>query len=438
LSVRRRFKQLTTRRSAAVALLRGTVFVCLCAPFAISQIRQINSSKLPQDSAVQHTYTDLQSIEQYARTNDGTWHSPIPRADVASRLSVALTALQVAQQQAPGNKELQLYTGLIAHLAYNLGIEQGANPAVNLLQPLAAEDFRAAWFLGIHQCQSLDSVGGMRQLLRVETTSTSLPSTFWQDYAVCAGITKMPVHAVRAYDNAHKTPDGLPIDERLEQIARDRIKPSNNTSSYSPRQSWYGEKTDLGIRSTSNVCGESFLTRPTFHIKLGDVRNGMCIVTMDTDLYPSRYGPSSASLMLLTQAAKPGESLDAFAQRVLKDQRYANNAPLTGIQCPVATCLSFEVVTDKLYKPEGGLHLLAVFFQSEQPAYPGLRFESPQPLHNAPNIPGEASYFRPLEIIQRFNGTLYTIVTLDANHDNYPRSRSDFDELLKSLVIDTK
>jgi hypothetical protein len=142
--------------------------------------------------------------------------------------------------------------------------------------------------------------------------------------------------------------------------------------------------------------------------------------------------------MLLTQTAKPGESLDAFAQRVLKDQRYANKTPLAGIQCPVATCLSFEVVTDKLYKPEGGLHLLAVFFQSEQPAYPGLRFESPQPLHNAPNIPGETSYFRPLEIIQRFNGTLYTIVTLDANHDNYARSRADFDELLKSLVIDTK
>jgi hypothetical protein len=40
--------------------------------------------------------------------------------------------------------------------------------------------------------------------------------------------------------------------------------------------------------------------------------------------------------------------------------------------------------------------------------------------------------------MQRFNGTLYMFVTLDANLDIYPRARFDFDAVLKSLVIDSK
>ena len=169
------------------------------------------------------------------------------------------------------------------------------------------------------------------------------------------------------------------------------------------------------------------------------------IITIDTEQYPSRYGPSSASLLVGTQAAKPAESLEAFAKRTfeafandnLKDPSQANRTS-AGIQCPVATCLTFEVVTAKLYKAEGGAHLLAVFFESEQPrlSRPPLRnpTATPKPSHS----PGQPAYFRPEETLQRFNGTLYTFVTLDANLDIYTRSRADFDDLLKSLVIDTK
>jgi hypothetical protein len=420
----------------AVALFQAATLIYLCTPIALSQIRQIDSSKLPPD-AVQHAYSDLLPIDQFARTPEATWPFPTPKEEVSSRFSLALHTLQKAQQQAPDNKELQLFTGLVAHLAYNLDIEQ-PYPALDLLRPLAREDFRAAWFLGIHQCQSNDPVGGMQQLLHIETSSASLPSAFWQDYANCAITANMPVHALRAYDKARKTPSGPPGDEQLEQLARDRIKPSSVTGSYSPHQAWFGEKTAGGVRSTSSVCGESFLTRLSFHVKLGDVVNGMCVVTIDTETYPSRYGPSSASLLLLTQTAKPGESLQAFAERVLKDPRYGAKTPLTGVQCPVATCLSFDITTNKLYKAEGGAHILAVFFQSEQPAYPSLRFETPQPLPKSSNNSGQPAPSRPQETLQRFNGTLYTLVTLDANHDIYPRARADFDDLLKSLLIDSK
>jgi len=431
-------------------LIRRVVLVCLFATPAFSQIREIDSSKLPQDTAIQHVYTDLLPIDQFARTPEATWLFPVPKPDVESRFLLALHTLQAAQQQAPENKELQLFTGLVAHLAYNLGIEEAYDPALNLLQSQANVDFRPAWFLGMHQCQSKDPVSGMQRLLRIETSSASapshLPGDFWQDYANCAGIANMPVHAVRAYDNARKSTDAPPIDDQLEQIARDRIKPGSITSSYPAKQAWHEEKIAGGTRFTSGLCGVSFTTRVTSHlnVNLSDVVHGTCPVTFNTDQYPSRFGPSSASLLLVTQAARPGESLEAFSQRILetfshgllKDPREANRTPLAGIQCPVAICLSSEIITSKQYKSEGGAHLLAIFFQSEQPADPGLRFETPQSLFKASNA--RSAFISPEEIPQRFSGTLYTFVTLDANQDIYPRARADFDDLLKSIVVDSK
>jgi hypothetical protein len=435
------------RRSTQVTafLLQSVAAVLLFATPALSQIRQINPAKLPPDSAVHHVYTDLLPIDPFAHTSETTWRFPVPKDQVIARFREALRTLEAARKQAPANKELQLLTGLVAHLAYNLGIEETNGLAIELLQPQMNEDFRASWFLGMQQCQSGDSVNGMRRLLHIESSTATLPSAFWQDYAICAGITNMPVHAVRAYDNARKISDGTPIDEQLEQIARDKIKPSSLTASYRARQAWYPERTDRGSQVSSSLCGVSFITRPTDHLNIRDAGFGTCFITIDTEQYPSRYGPSSASLLVGIQVAKPGESLEAFAKRTF--EAFANdklkypsqaNRTSTGIQCPVATCLTFEVVTPKLYKPAGGAHLLAVFFQSEQPPYPGLRFETPQPPPKASNSSGQPAYFRPEETLQRFNGILYTFVTLDANLDIYPRCRADFDDLLKSMVIDSK
>lgn len=424
-------------------LIRRIALVCFCTTSAFSQIRQIDRSKLPQNPEVQHAYKDLLPIDQFARTPEATWRSPVPKPEVESRFLLALHTLQKAQQQSPDNKELEIFTGLVAHLAYNLGIEEARDPALYLLQSQVSADFRAAWFLGIHQCQSNNPVAGMQLLLRVETSSNPPTGDFWQDYAICAGIANMPVHAVRAYDKARKAPDAPPIDDQMEQIARDRIKPGSITSSYPAKQAWREEKIAGGTRFTSNLCGVSFATRVTSHLNanLTDVAHGTCPVTFNTDQYPSRFGPSSASLLLVTQAARPGESLEAFSQRILetfshgllKDPREANRTPLAGIQCPVAICLSSEIITNKLYKSEGGAHLLAVFFQSGQPTDPGLRFETPQPLPKVSNNSAQ-----PEETPQRFDGTLYTFVTLDANQDIYPRARPDFDDLLKSIVVDSK
>jgi hypothetical protein len=415
------------KRSTRVPLLliRRIAFLCIFAEPALSQIQQIDRTKLPQDGAVQSAYSDLLPIDQFARTYEATWRFPIPKYQVASRFLLALHTLENAQKQAPANKELQLFTGLVAHLAYNLDIEEAYDPAMKLLQASSNEDFRTAWFLGIHQCQSNDPVGGMKNPLHVETLSISLPRAFWQDYANCAGVTSMPAHSVRAYDNARKIPEGPPTDAQLEQIARNRIRKSDSTASYPAKQVWYAEQAGDRVRFTSDLCGESFTTKATSPIDINDVSRGSCAVTITSEkYYPTRDGSAVANFLVLTQTPREAESVEAYSQRMLRDPRYASKIPLAGIRCPVATCIAFEIITDKLYKSEGGAHLIAVIFQSDQPAYPGLRFETPQPLPKISNQSAEPTFFRPQETLQRFSGTLYTFVALDANQDIYPQARA--------------
>jgi len=422
-----------------IQFLRRAGLVCLFSTSVLSQIRQIDRSKLPQDGAVQSAYSDLLPIDQFARTYEAKWRFPVPKDQVASRFLLALHTLENTQKQIPTNTELQLFTGLVAHLAYNLDIQEAYDPAMKLLQAQANEDFRAAWFLGIHECQSNNSVGGMQLLLHVETSSASLPGAFWQDYANCASVTSMPVHTIRAYDKARKIPDGLPIDEQLEQLARKAVKKSDPAASYPAKLAWYAQQTDDRVRFTSDLCGESFTTKGTTPVDLNDVSKSSCAVTITSNKYPTRNGSATATFLVLTQIPQEGESLEAYSQRMLKDPRYASKTPMTGVPCPVVTCLTFEIITDKLYKGEGGAHLLAVFFQTEQPEYPGLRFETPLPLPKTPTGSGEPTFVvRSNENLQRFSGPLYTFIALDANQDIYPKSRVEFDDLLKSLVIDSK
>jgi len=241
------------------------------------------------------------------------------------------------------------------------------------------------------QALTLDSA---RQLLRVETFSASLPGVFWQDYANCAGVTNMPVHAVRAYDNAKSAADGTPNDAQLEQIARNRLKQSDTTASYPAKKAWYAQQTGDRVRFTSTLCGESLTAKANSPVNVYDVSKGSCTVIITSEKYPTRDGNATASLLVLTQMPREAESLEAYSQRMLKDPRYAGKTPLTGVPCPVATCLTFEIITDKLYKSEGGGHLIAVFFQSEQPTYPGLRFETPQPLPKTPSGSSEPTFYR--------------------------------------------
>jgi hypothetical protein len=185
------------------------------------------------------------------------------------------------------------------------------------------------------------------------------------------------------------------------------------------------------------VCGEAFDSKADSQVSISDVTKGTCVITISSGEYPTRDGKSSPTLLLLTQPSKAGETLEDFVHGFTNSPRYAGAKPIQGLPCPVKACLAFEIVTDKLYGEEGGAHLLVVAFASEQPDYPGLRLERPSTLPK-PQKSDAPQILRPGEVLRRFDGTLYTFAALDANADIYSRSRADFEDLLKSMVVDSK
>jgi hypothetical protein len=411
-----------------------------CALNSASQVAEIDRSKLPPDAAVQQVYTELLPIDQFARNYNANWPYAISRDDVLAKFTSGLHTLQQAQKIAPTSIELQVFTGLVAHLAYNLDVKDSYEPAQALLKAVAAEapqDYRPDWFLGMHQCQSNDTARGMERLLHVEATHTDLPGDFWDNYALCADLTNMPAHALYAYDIARRLGTESADAKVIAPTIRSRIKPSSTSGTYPSHTAWQATQTGDLVHFTSTVCGEAFDSRADSPIDIADVAKGTCVATISSGEYPARDGKSSPSLLLLTQPAKPGETLESFARGRLAGPRYATAKPIQGLPCPVKACLEFEIVTDKMYSKEGGAHLLVVAFASEQPDYPGLRLERLSPLPNLQKSDA-TQVLRPGEVLRRFDGTLYTFAALDANADIYARSRNDFEDLLKSIVVDSK
>jgi len=183
----------------------------------------------------------------------------------------------------------------------------------------------------------------------------------------------MPAHAVRAYDLADAA-NGGPVDPQLEQIARNRIRSSSNTSTYTDRQAWSEIETGKTVRFTSTLCGVSFESPADDAVHRGSkIDNGSCYAGVETPRYRTRTQPSSATLSLHSEAASPGQTLASFARTYLDKPDFASAKTADGLPCPVGECLTYELITDKIYYLQGGAHVLLLFFVSEAPQYPGLR-----------------------------------------------------------------
>lgn len=419
--------------------MRKAVILLFLSTCISAQVRQIDSAKLPQDNAVQHAYQDLVQIDEFARNYASSWPYPVSKSEVTSRFTKALKTLEDAQSHDASNSELRLFTGLVAHLAYNLDIEAAYTPALQLLtqaQSSKPEDFRSTWFLAMHQCESNNPVGGMQNLLSIEAKNNNLPAPFWRDYMLCAQVTSMPAHVLYAYNNAGHSLTGE--DNILFKMARNRIKPSSITASYPKLAAWSASQSGDSVRFTSTLCGEALTVSPTASMDVRDVADGKCVVTIGFSKYPSRSGSSSSTALVFTQVAKAGQTLEAFVHSLLSGPKYATAKPVSDLLCPVAKCVAYEIIQPNMYAEEGGAHLLAIAFASEQPPFPGLRLETPQPLPSTSGTGSEPKFFRPQDVLQRFDGTMYTFIALDANQDIYTNARKDFDALMNSIVIDTK
>jgi hypothetical protein len=117
-----------------------------------AQLAQINPAKLPQDERVKTAYSKVLRVESLARNWSPNWAFDTPKEQVVSIITSSLQDLRSAETAAPENAEVFLLTGFVAHLAYNVDVEEAYQTAVQSLEyahKLAPGDYRSEWFLGI-------------------------------------------------------------------------------------------------------------------------------------------------------------------------------------------------------------------------------------------------------------------------------------------------
>jgi hypothetical protein len=405
---------------------------------ACGQFGQIHVEKLPQDERVRAAYSKVLPVESLARDWSPKWAHDTPKEQVVAILTASLKDLHSAETAAPDNPELFLLTGLVAHLAYNVDVAEAYQAAVDSLeraQKLAPDDYRTAWFLGLHHCQSDQIKVGMAQLLAVESQIPwqQLPVDFWNDYISCSTISMMPAHTLRAVDRAVHLGASPASYYSLVDTAQKRYKSTDSVTTYSAHETWQATHEGKVVHFTSQLCGMAFSAHENWHMDIGDVSKGTCLATTETGPYPSKTGQGVPTLLVMTRAAKPQETLEDFVLSFVK--KYPTAHPITAPSCPSEKCVGYEIVTDTTYKPEGGGHFLVVGFAGQPPDFPGLLFEKPdEPPKSKPGDP--VTYYHPIEKLHRLPGVLYSVVELDSNESIFEKASADFQDLLRSVQLD--
>jgi hypothetical protein len=402
-----------------------------------AQLRLIDLAKLPQDPRVQATYHNVLPIESMTHYWSPKWVYDTPKTQVASLLRSSLRNLRSVESAAPQNVELLLFTGIVAHLAYNVDVEQTYEVAVQSFEyakKLAPADYRAEWFLASHRCQSNEVLAGMEQMLAVEarTAGQQLPVDFWDDYINCSTVSRMPAHTLWGADRAiHLGEAPLKFSSAVD-AARHHFKSTDANSIYKARDAWNATQEQRDILFTSQLCGMRLTAHNDWHMDIRDVSNGTCLLTIETGPYPSKSGQGIPTILALTRNAKPEERLDDFVESFLK--KYPSARAIKAPSCPSDKCVAFEIVANTMYQSEGGGHLLAVGFAEKAPDFPGLLFEKPDV---PPNKPGKTvKYYFPADTLQRLPGVLYTVVILDSNESIFDKAAADFYYLLQSIQLD--
>ncbi len=410
----------------------------LLSPRLFADMAAIHANALPQETAVLSALDDAKQLEPYSRSWTMNWDYPVAKDEVAARLSKDLGFLTLASKSHPENAELLLLTGLVADYAYNVDVDGSFDAAMNALgqaEKLAPGDFRAPWFRATLECQTTQPKAGGDEFLSIEAGHAwdQLPVAFWDDYIECAYITNMPAHLLRAADHLQKL--GAPVSERrnaIVDLAHKRFAPFDPKKDYKPEEVWQAENRGDDTVFTSTLCGVRLRVHGNWQANRLDFANGSCVALFTTGPYQATTRPMHPSVMLLVQQPKADETLEAYTR---KFQTQGSFEPFAPPQCPAQSCIAVKGVQPGTYKGDGDGRPRLVFFERDEPVFPGLIFESPLELPESDGK-GGAKVYRPDQTQQRIPGKLFYLVTLDTASSIEEPALKDLEFFLRNLTVE--
>jgi hypothetical protein len=407
-------------------------------PKSFADIAAIHVNALPQEPAILAAVDDAQKLEPYCASWTSNWNYEVSKDDVSTRLIKDLGFLKLAVKAHPDNVELRLLTGLVARYAYNLDVDGTYDETMEVLgqaQKLVTGDFRARWFKAALECQSLEMKAGADDFLAIENSRdwNSLPESFWRDYVNCATQAILPEHALRAVSYLEKLHPGSQSDyASAVDIAHSRIVAFDPQKKYDPRETWSGSGNGDEPVFTSSTCGVSMHAEGDWGIDDIGAKNSSCFAIFNPGPYQAVKRKLRPSILLIVQQSKEGESLDNYSKKFMTDGTFT---PAPELHCPASNCIALKGVQPGMYKKDGDGHSRLVVFERDEPAFPGLIFESaiaPPKVDPSKGI----QVFRPVPKQGRIPGKLFYVVILDTAASIEEPAIKDFNFFLENLTVE--
>jgi hypothetical protein len=406
----------------------------LLVPPAFAGVEAIDVSALPQENSVLAAFDDAQRFEPYAGSWTSDWQYPVPRDEVATRLSADLGFLALALKDHPANEDLHLLTALVAHYAYNVDVSGSLDTAMRALakaQTLSPEDVRPLWFRASLICQTGQSASGFQQFLSIENRHLwdRLPAGFWDDYLECAMINGMPAHALRAaahLDAMHAPPSQRRAD--LVQMARSLFSPFDPAKAYLPQDAWSGGKLGADVTFTSTTCGLQIRAHGDWIVNDLALNKGACLAYFATGPYKATAGRMEPSILVVAQRPPNNETLEQFAESFATKGTFRSFTPS---RCPASVCIGLLGVRPGLYGKQGDGQEQIVVFERDEPRFPGLIFEAPLDSSQT-NVSQGSVESHP----ERIPGKLYYLVALDTSSSIEEPADKDFGFILANLTVE--
>lgn len=423
------------RRVAVLVLL---AVLPLFSVSARADIASIHAQALPQETAVLGALDDVRVLEPYTRSFAPNWNFPVSKDEAVSRLGRDLGILRLASKVHPDNLDLLLFTGLVAHYAYNVDVDNSYESAMDAFakaEKIAAADIRPGWFRAGLLCQTMKPADGMKAFLAIEATHSweALPVAFWDDYMECATLTGMPAHSLRA--SAYTEKLGAATSQTrtaYRDIDQKRFIAFESGKKYDAKEIWSAAEEDSHVDFISTTCGVRLRVPSNWAVARVDFQKGMCVAMFNTGPYKATVHELRPSFLFLVQRAPEDQSLQLWAAKFIQKGQFDTDASL---YCPAAACISLKADQEGMYGRDGNGKGRIVAFQRDQPDYPGLLLESPRQIPDQSGQTGP-QFYRPEQVHKRIPGKLNYLVLLDVAGSIEEPAMKDFEVFLKGIVVE--
>ena len=413
--------------------------ICVIAPVtAFADITAINVKDIPGYKSLTPQFEYLFKNLGYYQFWSAKWAFNVPKDEVKGNLTKLYSGLQKIQAEEKPNLELELMMGEVAQFLFNLDENEYFEKAMlhyAKAESVNKEDYRSHWFAArtlTLAAYPKESILKYNTVVTLTEDPLKLHPHFWDEYAYSAATAHMPSTALMCLDLSKKiTGKDSPYEPVGGSILRNSIVSVPVGKKIDDKKQW------------TRIPEENIFINRLFGFRVHTLP-GWTITPQKSDTKilssfilsaPAEKGKSGNVACRFSFIAKqPGanDTLQSSIDSILAP--YKNNTINSiEMQSPYENAVAYEVIIPSVNKKEGGGHYVLYAVERDEPNFPGVRIEFPEPPRRSPK--GEIIFQPQQQVFARYKGKIHYFLLMDTADSVFDKSKEKLEMLLSGLIV---